>query len=323
MQTISVVVPAYNGERTILETIKSIQQQTFSDFELIVINDGSTDRTLERLATVEDPRLKVFSYENGGLPVARNRGIARAMGEFITFIDADDLWTPDKLELQLAALQQHPEAGVAYSWTLVMDEKGESFYPGKSVSFEGNVYPQLLLSNFIASGSNVMLRREAITSVGEFDPTLRSCEDWDYWLRVAALWSFVVVPKYQILYRQSSGAMSSKVEVMEKNLLIVHERAFQAAPPELQFLKNHGLANIYLFVTQLCLTHVSSATGAQQAREKLQKAIRLHPQFLLNKQALIFLLKLLLIGVLSPKIAGYILQKLSKARAANKPEAVV
>jgi GT2 family glycosyltransferase len=323
MPTISVVVPAYNGERTILETIKSIQQQTFSDFELIVINDGSTDRTLEPLATVEDPRLKVFSYENGGLPVARNRGIARSTGEFITFIDADDLWTPDKLELQLAALQQHPEAGVAYSWTLVMDEKGEGFYPGKSVSFEGNVYPQLLLSNFIASGSNVMLRREAIASVGEFDPTLRSCEDWDYWLRVAARWSFVVVPKHQILYRQSSGAMSSKVEVMEKNLLIVHERAFQAAPPELQFLKNHGLANIYLFVTQLCLTHVSSATGAQQAREKLQKAIRLRPQFLLNKQALIFLLKLLLIGVLSPKIAGYILQKLSKARAANKPEAVV
>jgi glycosyltransferase involved in cell wall biosynthesis len=323
MPTISVVVPAYNGERTILETIKSIQQQTFSDFELIVINDGSTDRTLELLATVEDPRLKVFSYENGGLPVARNRGIARAMGEFITFIDADDLWTPDKLELQLAALQQHPEAGVAYSWTLVMDEKGEGFYPGKSVSFEGNVYPQLLIHNFIASGSNVMLRREAIASVGEFDPTLRSCEDWDYWLRVAARWSFVVVPKYQILYRQSSGAMSSKVEVMEKNLLIVHERAFQAAPPELQFLKNQGLANIYLFVTQLCLTHVSSATGAQQAREKLQKAIRLHPQFLLNKRALIFLLKLLLIRVLSPKIAGYILQKLSKARAANKPEAVV
>ena len=323
MPTISVVVPAYNGERTILETIKSIQQQTFSDFELIVINDGSTDRTLEPLATVEDPRLKVFSYENGGLPVARNRGIARSTGEFITFIDADDLWTPDKLELQLAALQQHPEAVVAYSWTLVMDEKGEGFYPGKSVSFEGNVYPQLLLSNFIASGSNVMLRREAIASVGEFDPTLRSCEDWDYWLRVAARWSFVVVPKHQILYRQSSGAMSSKVEVMEKNLLIVHERAFQAAPPELQFLKNHGLANIYLFVTQLCLTHVSSATGAQQAREKLQKAIRLRPQFLLNKQALIFLLKLLLIGVLSPKIAGYILQKLSKARAANKPEAVV
>ena len=323
MPTISVVVPAYNGERTILETIKSIQQQTFSDFELIVINDGSTDRTLEPLATVEDPRLKVFSYENGGLPVARNRGIARSTGEFITFIDADDLWTPDKLELQLAALQQHPEAGVAYSWTLVMDEKGEGFYPGKSVSFEGNVYPQLLLSNFIASGSNVMLRREAIASVGEFDPTLRSCEDWDYWLRVAARWSFVVVPKHQILYRQSSGAMSSKVEVMEKNLLIVHERAFQAAPPELQFLKNHGLANIYLFVTQLCLTHVSSATGAQQAREKLQKAIRLHPQFLLNKKALISLLKLLLIGVLSPKIAGYILQKLSKARAANKPEAVV
>jgi glycosyltransferase involved in cell wall biosynthesis len=121
MQTISVVVPAYNAERTILETIASVQQQTFSDFELIVINDGSTDGTLEQLNTVKDPRLKVFSYENGGISVARNRGIAQATGEFIAFLDADDLWTPDKLELQLAALQQHPEVGVAYSWTCFMD----------------------------------------------------------------------------------------------------------------------------------------------------------------------------------------------------------
>src|SRR5690242_20728341 len=97
---ISVIIPVYNGERTILETIASVQQQTFSDFELIVINDGSTDRTLELLNSVEDPRLKILSYSNGGLPVARNRGISHATGEFITFIDADDLWTSDKLEAQ-------------------------------------------------------------------------------------------------------------------------------------------------------------------------------------------------------------------------------
>jgi glycosyltransferase involved in cell wall biosynthesis len=126
--TISVIIPAYNAERTILETIASVQQQTFSNFELIVINDGSTDRTLELLNSLEDPRLKIFSYSNGGLPVARNRGIYHATGEFITFLDADDLWTPDKLELQLTALQQHSEAGVAYSWTHYMDEKGESFH---------------------------------------------------------------------------------------------------------------------------------------------------------------------------------------------------
>jgi hypothetical protein len=87
------------------------------------------------------------------------------------------------LELQLVALQQNPEAAVAYSWTCNMDEKGENFYPGHQVNFEGNVYPKLLLGNFISSGSNIMIRQKAIASVGEFDPTLRSCEDWDFYLR--------------------------------------------------------------------------------------------------------------------------------------------
>ena len=123
MPTISIVIPAYNAERTILETIKSVQKQTFSDFEIIVINDGSTDRTLELVLSVEEPRLKIFSYQNGGVSVARNRGISHATGEFIAFLDADDLWTSDKLELQLAGLKQHPEAGIAYSWTYNMSEK--------------------------------------------------------------------------------------------------------------------------------------------------------------------------------------------------------
>ena len=113
MSTISVIVPAYNAEKTVLETITSVLNQTFSDFELIVVNDGSTDRTLELLSTVKDHRLKIFSYPNGGVPVARNRGLSHATGDFIAFLDADDLWTPDKLELQLATLQQHPDAGTA------------------------------------------------------------------------------------------------------------------------------------------------------------------------------------------------------------------
>ena len=110
---ISVTIPTYNAESTILETVESFQNQTFSDWELIVINDGSKDKTLELLQSIEDERIKIFSYENAGLAAARNRGIYHATGEFIAFLDADDMWTPDKLELQLAALQQHPEAGVA------------------------------------------------------------------------------------------------------------------------------------------------------------------------------------------------------------------
>ena len=117
MPTISVVIPAYNAAKTILETIDSVRQQTFSDFEVIVINDGSNDNTAELVNAVADDRLRLFSYENGGAAIARNRGIDHVSGEFIAFLDADDLWTPDKLELQLEALQKHPEAGVAHSWT--------------------------------------------------------------------------------------------------------------------------------------------------------------------------------------------------------------
>jgi glycosyltransferase involved in cell wall biosynthesis len=232
MPTISVIIPAYNAERTILETIASVQQQTFSDFDLIVINDGSKDRTLELLHNITDERLKIFSYENGGVCVARNRGISHATGEFIAFLDADDLWTSDKLEAQLTALQQHPEAGVAYSWTCFMREKG-GYYIEKSRAFEGNVYAKLLVTNFLHSGSNPLIRREAIESVGGFDTTLIPSEDWDFYLRLAARWSFVLVPKPQIFYRQSSGSNSSNVEKLEQATLSMFEKAFRAAPLEL------------------------------------------------------------------------------------------
>lgn len=235
MSTISVIIPAYNAERTILETIKSVQQQTFSDFEIIVINDGSTDRTVELIQSIKDERVKIFSYQNGGLPVARNRGITHAGGEFIAFLDADDMWTPDKLELQLKALQQHPEAGVAYSWTYFKFEEEEHSYADNSSSFEGNVYADLLVRNFLHNGSNPLVCRRAIESVGFFDPTLKSCEDWDFYLRLAARWSFVLVSKPQIIYRQSSTSMASKIDVMEKYLLIVIDRAFQTAPLNFNF----------------------------------------------------------------------------------------
>jgi glycosyltransferase involved in cell wall biosynthesis len=314
MPIISVIVPAYNAEQTILETITSVQQQTFSDFELIVINDGSTDRTLELLSTVKDHRLKIFSYPNGGVPVARNRGIFQATGDFIAFLDADDLWTPDKLELQLAALQQHPDAGVVYSWAYYMDEKGESFNADNPIFFAGNVYAQLLVNDFIVSGSNCLIRKQAIESVGEFDPALSCAEDWDYWLRLAAHWPFCVVPKPQIFYRISSNSASSKVEVMEKCNLIVIDRGFQSAPPELQFLKNQSLANTYRYSAHLYLMRVSSADAAKQAVKNLWMAILLYPPILREIWTRNLLIKALLIQLVSPKVSRPLIQFISKLR---------
>lgn len=303
MPLVSVIIPAYNVEKTIAETIESIQKQTFSDWELIVINDGSTDKTLEVLASLNEPRMQVFSYENGGLPVARNRGITRATGEFITFIDADDLWTADKLELQLAALQQRPTAGVAYSWTAFINEKSEFLYAWEPVYADGNVYPQLLVRNFISSGSNILVRRQFIAAAGEFDPELKSVEDWDYYLRLAALGEFALVPQYQILYRKTSQSMTSKVDVMERSVLTVIERAFQNAPPELQYLKNHSLANAYRYLTKQCLTNVIDDVAVKQASQKLKKSLQLYPKILLEKDTQRLVLKWLMVRLLPYKLA--------------------
>jgi glycosyltransferase involved in cell wall biosynthesis len=312
MPTVSVIVPAYNVENTIVETIHSIQAQTFSDFELIVINDGSTDNTVEVVSQIQEPRLKIFSYENGGLPVARNRGIQRATGEFITFIDADDLWKPDKLERQLNALREHPEAGVAYSWTAFIDENSNFLFAWKPLYFEGDVYPQLLVRNFISSGSNIMVRRQFIEAAGEFDPSLKSVEDWDYYLRLAALCPFALVPDYQILYRRSSQSMTSKVEVMEQANLIVIERAFQSAPSELQYLKRRSLANAYRYLAKQCLASVLDKKGVKKATQKLKQAIRFSPRILSSQETQRLILKLLMVRLLPMKTATHFIQYLSR-----------
>ncbi|MBE9168995.1 glycosyltransferase [Pleurocapsales cyanobacterium LEGE 06147] len=307
MPQISVIIPAYNAERTIIETIQSVQQQTFQDFEIIVINDGSQDKTLELVRSIQDNCTKIFSYENGGLPVARNRGISRATGDYISFIDADDLWTKDKLEKQLLALQQNPEAGVAYSWIVCMVESLDnpdniSFVPGKKATFTGNIYSELLLENFIGNGSNILARREAIESVGEFEPTLKSCEDWDYYLRLAAKWHFILVPEAQILYRKTPGTMTSQASIMEAAGMLVLNRAYQTASINFQQQKNRSLANFYRYCGGLYLNSSSSFKDIAKVRERFWQAIRLYPPILLEKNTQILLIKFLLKQVLPANI---------------------
>ncbi|MEB3293016.1 MAG: glycosyltransferase family 2 protein [Synechococcales bacterium] len=312
---ISVVIPAYNAETTILETIASVQAQTFSDFEIIVINDGSTDSTLQLLEGLNDDRLRVTSYPNGGLSVARNRGMALARGEFIAFLDADDLWTPDKLELQLKALQANPKAGVVYSWTHFMDDDGNLYRVNPSdppLQFEGNVFADLLTWNFIASGSNPMVRKEAILATGEFKTAAGGAADWDYWLRLALNWDYVVVPQRQILYRLTSGSMSSKIEQMEQCQITVMEDIFELAPPELQHLKRKTLSYIYRNSVKFYLERSSSANRADLALEKLVKSIQTFPKALLFHSTQKLFVKIALVKTLPSSISFYLFHKANR-----------
>ncbi len=292
---ISVIVPAYNAEATILETIHSVQEQTLSDLEIVVIDDGSTDATLERLETVRDPRLRVFTYQNGGLATARNRGMGRARGELISFIDADDLWTPDKLEFQLAALRRRPRAGVAYSWTAFIDQDGRFLFAKEPLRLEGDVYAALLMSCFIARGSNVLLRRACVDSVGRFDAGLRAAEDWEYWIRAAARWPFALVPRYQVLYRLSPGGLSSQVAMVEHENAVVWERAFRDAPPALRRRRNESLANVKQYVAFLYLTRAPGWDYRRRAGDRLWESVRLHPPALLSRKTWNLLLTWLLL----------------------------
>lgn len=295
MPKISIIIPAYNVKLTIKSTIKSVRQQSFSDFELIVINDGSTDKTVEIVQGIKDARIKLFCYKNGGLPIARNRGIKQAKGDYIAFLDADDLWTKDKLEKQLAILEANPEAGVAYSRTSYIDEQGNLLYDCDPVSFEGNVLGALLLTNFLHNGSNPLIRRQAIKTVGEFDPTLKSSEDWDYYLRLAIHYPFCVVPEYQILYRQTSTNMSSNVELMKQTGSIVLERSYHNAPQNLQYLRSQSFSILHLYCAELYL-HNSKVNpdDIQQVGSNLWQSIRLQPRSLLNINTQRILIKFLL-----------------------------
>ena len=275
MPLISVIVPVYNGEKTIRETIESALAQSLSDFELIVINDGSQDSTLDVLASIQDPRIKIFSYPNAGLSASRNRGISQSSGEFIAFLDADDLWTPDKLEAQLTALQENPNAAVAYSWTDFIDETSQFLKPGPHFTISGDVYAELLRGNFLANGSNPLIRRQALIKVGSFDVSFSGVADWELYLRLATHYHFVAVPSPQILYRLSANSMSTNLFKQEADSIQFIEQAYAQAPESLQHLKKECFGFLYQYL-------IYKALEGSPGRQKGLKAAKLLWNYIKN-----------------------------------------
>ncbi|QIR40369.1 glycosyltransferase [Tolypothrix sp. PCC 7910] len=306
---ISIIIPAYNSENTIAQTINSVLNQTFSDWELIVINDGSQDKTLDIILEFNHPRIKVFSYPNSGSQKSRNRGLEHAVAEFVSFLDADDLWTPDKLESQFKALQANPQAAVAYSWTNCIDEKSQFLRRGTYISAMGNVYANLLLINFLENGSNPLIRRDALNVVGGFDESLNAAQDWDIYLRLAAHYTFVAVPSPQILYRISGNSMSTNVLGLEKGSLAVIERAFKQAPQSIQYSKKYSLGNLYKYLLFKSLEGIPEKNRVITALRFFLQAI-INDVYLLKAPTLIkVFLNLIVTSILPSRQALILFQK--------------
>ncbi|MDJ0701851.1 MAG: glycosyltransferase [Leptolyngbyaceae cyanobacterium MO_188.B28] len=310
MPLISVVIPVFNGEATILETIESVLSQTFSDFEIIVINDGSQDSTLKIVSNIADPRLKVFTYPNAGLAASRNRGVKQSQGEYIAFLDADDLWTPDKLGAQLSRLQDNPEVAVVYSWTDFINEYSDFLRPAAHFTVSGNVLPKLLLTNFLDNGSNPLIRKQALIDVGGLDESLKAAEDWDLYLRLAVRHPFEVVQSPQILYRVSADSMSGNVFRQETETLKVIDKIFAQVPESLKYLRPYSLANIYKYLTFKALNGAPVRRRGIVAIKFLFLAILNEPALFQKRVIWKVLLKSLVVITLPQSLAQNLLERI-------------
>lgn len=214
-ETVSVVIPVFNGAEFVADALRSVLAQTLAPLEIIVINDGSTDQTASVLAEFSG-RITVVQQANRGLPATRNVGAQLARGTWLAFLDADDTWMPAKLERQMARALE-VDAALIYTDRFNVGARGDLPDVQSAVQplYEGDVFEDLLRGNHVTVTS-VMVRREVFDALGGFNEQLRAAEDWDLWIRVAASYPVAAVHEPLVSYRFHSGMMSSDPRRMQK-----------------------------------------------------------------------------------------------------------
>ena len=212
---VSVIMPTYNRADYLKKAVQSVLDQTFNEFEIIIINNYSIDNTVEVIKAFNDGRIKVINFKNEGIIAkARNQGIMQSVGKYIAFLDDDDLWCPDKLELQIKYMDEHPEFDLVYSNALIIDEHGSrnGLLKNPTDAKTGHVFIDLLYDNFIPI-LTVLIKREIIETNGVFneDPSMRAAEDYEYWLCASLKFNFGYIDKVLALYRIHSEGVSVSI----------------------------------------------------------------------------------------------------------------
>ena len=233
---ISVIIPAYNAGRFIVETLDSVVAQTYRNLEIIVVDDGSSDSTQEIITAYaeRDTRISLFSQGNAGVAAARNLGIQKAQGEFIAPLDADDTWLPEYIE-SLLPLMAEPTVGMAYAWSFFTDEDSNLLKTCQSNCWQGSNYIPLIYRNLPGNASCVLFRRSCLAQLGGYDSSYRGlnaqgCEDWDLYLRLARSFEVRVFPRLLVGYRQVRGSMSTNPEPMGRGVDLILERLAKQHP---------------------------------------------------------------------------------------------
>jgi glycosyltransferase involved in cell wall biosynthesis len=227
---VSVVIPTYNSAAFLGAAIQSVLSQTYSDFEVVVVDDGSTDNTESVVHSFGD-QVCYVKQQNKGAGAARNHGIKRSRGEYVAFLDADDLWLPGKLGEQIPLLDRDPELGLVYSDWAVVPEQGEvgPSYLRNLPAAGGYVFDELVQCGFILT-SGTIVRRSCLDDVGCFDETLSIAQDYDLWLRICYRWKIALVNKPLVIKRNRDGNLSSNLTKTAVERIVLFEKALKEFP---------------------------------------------------------------------------------------------
>ncbi len=228
MYSVSVIIPSYNGSKYLPETLDSVLKQTYADYEIIIVDDGSSDDTkdvVEEYRRKYPRKIKYIYQDNGGPACARNNGIKNSSGEFVAFVDCDDIWVSEKLEVQVDYLRKHPECGFVFSDVFALDEDGKV---GKTMMRlkspeSGKIFYSLLRENFVLT-LTLLVRRECIEKVNGFceDRSIMGSEDHHCWLKMANFYDGGYIDLPLAFYRIRQGSLSrAAVEQREHDLKVI------------------------------------------------------------------------------------------------------
>lgn len=273
---ISVIMPCFNAAPYVTQAVESALGQTYGNVELIVVDDGSSDGSdaiLARLADAHAGRLQLLFTSRAGPYPARNVGLKHARGEYIAFLDADDWWLPDKLKAQMRRLAERPEAGLVYCSAQIYSAAGD-LIGCEWARLDGLVLEGLLLGNQVTgSASSVLIPRAVFAAVGGFDESLRHFEDWEMWLRIAAVYPLAAVPAPWVAITRRLASNSRQADQMNIGVLRALHIAFASYAAPYIALRRRAFASAHV----LAGTYFGAVGQYAQARRSFWAALRLEP----------------------------------------------
>jgi len=246
---VSIIIPAYNKSQLTVKTVESVLNQTYQPIEIIVVDDGSTDDTREQLSRYAD-KIQYVYKENGGACSARNLGFKLSQGDYVGFLDCDDVYHPEKVQFSVNYLEEHSDCGWVHTAVDFIDEDGAIVggCDNPESRRQGRIAPRLILRNFICN-STPLIRRSCLERTGVFDETIFTPADWDLWLRLSEECHVGYIPRRLTQYRVSQNYVFKNLELAQREEIQVMEKFF-AAYPKYLFLQRRARANIHLRFAQ-------------------------------------------------------------------------